>query len=543
MKRAVLFKDNLMSIQFDFDWDTISKVKSLSGRAYMKDTKSWVAPISVQNLALLKLAGFEVSGDVYAQVAQETKLINDLNALSLADGADFDTKLPLLPYQRAGAKFLSSAGNALLGDDVGLGKTLQSIAVVEADSDAERVLILCPAILKYQWESEIKKFLFQKSYDVFVIDGSAVERVHQWLNESKYIIANYELLLRDFDHMDQDWDYIIADECTRISNPSNKQTKALKKLTAKHRLALTGTPLSNHPHEIWSVIDWLAPGYLGTYWNFVSRYCIKDNWGSIHAYQHLDELAGRLKRYMIRRLKQDVLKELPDKIITDLVFKLSDEERKLYNRLKQEILFEIESSDISKIENKMNIQLTLVKMTRLRQLCDSCELLGDNTKSSKLEVLKELLTELAGKKIIIFSEFSQMCDILASQDDIRGAQKITGDTISVQREEILKWFKNQQGGAVLVMSSAGQFGLNLQEAEVIIHYDQPWSLSKLVQREGRAHRLGQEKKVLVYNLLAKGTLDMYVQQIIKKKQSLSSELLGDPLPSLAEIREMLRDDE
>ena len=159
----------------------------------------------------------------------------------------------------------------------------------------------------------------------------------EWNSEARFYVANYELLLWDFDNMNcREWDAIIADEATRISNSTAKQSKAIKKLRAKRRLAMTGTPVSNRANEIWNIIDFIAPGALGNYFEFLQRYCLKNQWGGIFGYQHMDELRERLKRYMIRRLKVDVLPELPEKISMDIPFEMTDEEKALYKKLKKE---------------------------------------------------------------------------------------------------------------------------------------------------------------------------------------------------------------
>ena len=187
---------------------------------------------------------------------------------------------------------------------------------------------------------------------------------------------------------------IICDEATRLSNPRTKTYKAIIKLRSERRIALTGTPIQNKATDIYGIINWTNPGVLGNYYSFIDRYCLKNHFGGIFAYQNMDELKNRLQRYMIRRTKEEVLPELPKKIIIDVPFKLNDEEKKLYTKIKKELLFEIEKMDISKINNPATIQYTLVKMTRLRMLADSMELLGEKQISSKLDVLKELLIEI-----------------------------------------------------------------------------------------------------------------------------------------------------
>lgn len=542
----------MIEISFRYDPRIVSLVKSLDGRKYSPATKSWLIPLvgSMKILERLHAAGFVIEPELYEAVRQDQVTTQENEALAGMPDTEFITPLPLYPYQKVGAAFLYRVESGLLGDEPGLGKTLMSLAVCEK-AGARKILILCPSAVKWQWHDEIARFFPRYGIgakNTVVIEGNKEERTRLWSSPKAnvsptFIIANYELLIRDLEEINMhEWDVIIADEATRIANPRAKQSKAIKKLKAKRRLALTGTPVSNRANEVWNIIDFTNPGALGNYFSFLQRYCLKNRWGGIFGYQNMDELRNKLKRYMIRRLKVDVLPELPEKIISDVPFELSDEEGALYKKLKKEILFEIEKKDIEKLENPMTIQYTLVKMTRLRQLADSMELLGHNTKSSKLDVLKDLLREtLEGndRKAIVFTQFAEMADILERELNEWGAYVIQGNVPDKTRKELLDLFNGDGAGRILVMTSAGQYGLNVQRASVLFHYDQEWSLAKMQQREGRAHRIGQKDTVLVYNLLAKGTIDYYVKKVLHGKAELSSQILGDVPISIGEIKEML----
>ena len=446
--------------------------------------------------------------------------------------------MQLYNYQNEGVRFLVAQGNALLADEVGLGKSVQAITACE-QLQARKVLILCPAILKEQWKAEIYKIMPEATTQV--ISGKQSERINQWKVQwldfgfVKYTIANYELLLRDFKAIQNiKWDVIIADEATHISNPRAKQSKAIKQLYSRYRIALTGTPYNNKVDDIWNMIDWLRPGILGNWWQFTNNFVVRNKWNAVIGYRNLDLLKAKIDPYILRRTKQEVLRELPEIITSDIPFVLGEEERKLYDQIRKELLFEIQEADINKIENPVTIQQSLTKMLRLRQLVNSMELLGENKVSTKLEVLKELLpTVLNGeKKAIIFSEFSKMCDILERELHEYKPLKITGEVSG--RDEILEKFNNDEESRILVMSSAGQFGLNIQRASVVVHYDNAWSLSKMIQRLGRAHRIGQKDVVLEYHLLGKGTADMYVKKTLDKKKEMADFMLG-----AQEIREIL----
>lgn len=533
--------ENYIEISFQYNPYLINIVKALPGRTYSPKTRSWFIPFfgSDDSVALLKSKGFYVDPLLEKSLQEEKQRAKDIELLANKEDTEFKTSLPLYNFQRVGASFLDNIGSGLLGDEPGAGKTLQTIAVVEKN-EAQKVLVFCPSVLKHQWEHEINKFVPDKK--AIVIEGSKKERSTLWNKDAVYYIVNYELLLRDFEEMSRyEWDYILADECTKISSPQAKQSKTIKKLKAKHKIAMSGTPIANTAQNIWNILDFCNPGCLGSYWNFINRYCVKNYFGAIDSYQNLDELSQKIKRYMIRRLKKDILPELPDRIEIDIPFVLSKEEKDLQKKIKQEILFEINKLDISKIDNPMTLQHTIVKFGRLRQLADSLELLGENKTSTKLEVLKELLEEFKNTdhKIIIFSEFAEMCKILNRELQEYNPLMIIGETSD--RERIVNDFNNKKEHQILIMSSAGMYGLNLQVSDTIINYDLPFSLSKLEQRIGRAHRINQKNSVSVYSLIGKGTADMAIKRIIHTKKNLSDNLLGDVPINMKDIRDMLEE--
>jgi len=540
--------DNKIEITFKYDPQLVDFIKTLEGRRYDPARRCWTIPIEGARSSVERLAkrGFTIQSELWAEVEKDQERAQRAEELATMPDTEFSTTLPLFPYQKVGAAFLYNIGSGLMGDEMGLGKTIQSLAVC-VKAKAQKILVFCPSAVKWQWAAEIERFIGTANATVCVVEGNKEARARLWkspaVNASPtYMIVNYELLLRDFHEMNAyEWDVIIADEATRISNQAAKQSRAIKKLCAKRRIAMTGTPVSNRANEVWNIIDFINPGAFGNYWAFLQRYCLKNQWGGIFGYRNMDELRDKLKRYMIRRLKEDVLPELPEKISTDIPFEMTEEELALYKKLKKEILFEIEHKDIAKIETPMTIQYTLVKMLRLRQLADSMELLGHNVKSSKLAVLKELLADTLsnGRKAIIFTQFSEMADILERELNIYKPLKISGKIKEEYRDVVAK-FNEVEEHQLLVMTSAGQFGLNIQRASVIFHYDQEWSLAKMQQREGRAHRFGQKDTVLVYNLLAKGTVDYYVKKVLHAKAELSNQILGDRPISMNEIKEILK---
>lgn len=537
----VFLKNNRIEIIFKYRQEFISLIKTFSGRQYNPLNKSWSIPLVDSRPMLESLAsrGFTIEPSLLKAVKADERHEQEVEAMSVMVDTEFDTPLPLFPFQKVGAKFLYDIGSGILGDSPGLGKTIQSLAVC-VKAKAQKVLIFTPSAVKWQYAQEIEKFIPGSS--VVVVDGSADNRAELWRSESTYYIANYELLLRDLLHIDcREWDVIIADEATKISNALSKTGKAIKKLRAKRRIAMTGTLISNKAQEVWNVADFCNPGIFGNYWGFLSRYCVKNQWGSVYAYRNVDDLARKLKRQMIRRTMADAKIDLPDKIETDVPFEMSIQEKELYKKLKKEVLFEIDKADIDKIKSPMGIQFTMVKMLRLQQLADSMELLGQKVKSSKLEVLKELLTETMegnNHKAIVFTKFAQMADILERELVEYKPLKVSG-SVKEKYQDIINRFNQDDNHKILILTSAGQYGLNIQRASVLFHYDQEWSLAKMIQRTGRAYRYGQKEKVLEYHLLAKGSMDFYIKKMLHDKAKLSDQVLGDTPVDINQIREIL----
>ncbi len=437
--------------------------------------------------------------------------------------------MELRPFQQQGVEFLST-GNRLLGDEAGVGKTPQMIMLTSRSSP---VLILTMASLKYQMQDEIKKWLPESTS--IVIGGKPTARRAQWARGVQYYIANYELLLRDLPQMlEREWDWIVADECTRLSNHTNKQYKALLKLTTKNKLPATGTAISNSPLDCYGIFEWIQPKIFGgNFFRFSKRYIIKDIWGGTKGFKNMDELAQVIKPYYIRRTKEQVLTELPEKVQIEIPVELSETERKLYDKLRAELLFDLDQADVSKIKNLTQIQNGVVKMMRLRQMTNSLELIGDNDESSKLTALKDLLdTFEPTRKVIVFSEFAEMCKIM--KREIAHSEMIIGEVDVEQRREIVEKFNTDPNTRVLIMSSAGAYGLNLQAADVLIHMDLPWSVGKYAQRSARAHRMGQKETVFEYSLIASRTVDQHILRKLTLKQDLSEMLMP-----VSEIREML----
>lgn len=328
------------------------------------------------------------------------------------------------------------------------------------------------------------------------------------------------------------FDVIIADEAHRISNPKTKTYKAVNNLCSKKRIALTGTPIQNKPLDIYGIINWLHPGYLGDYYSFEREYCIFDDnfdrtWRVVQGYKNLDKLAKKIEPIMIRKTKEEVFNDFPLKTSENIVFDLSREEREVYKAIKNQIFLELQKL---KIEGH-NLHVIPVKMLRLLQATCDTRLITENApESSKLKVLKELLQPIveSGDKAIIFCQFAEMVKLLSIELSEYNPLVIFGDISEIDRFKAVKKFNEDDENKVFILSEAGSYGLNLQnKASYVFHYSLPWSIAKLEQREGRVHRIGQTKNVTSYTLTARETIDEYVAKVLHKKQGISDEILQD----------------
>ena len=533
-------QNDTLVVRFRYDPAIVVAMRSLPARSWNKELKQWEVPFQYVFDVVRTLQEFDFQ--VEESVIAEAKKENEFKQSVTFEG--FKTNLPLFPYQKAGVEFLLKAGSGILADEPGLGKSLQALAMCEY-LQAQKILVLCPASLKFNWLSECEKWLPVPQVKVQVINGTPAERKEQWKNPSiNFFIANYDLLLKDFDAMNShNWDVIISDESTAICNPRAKRTKVIKKLKAKYKFALSGTPISNKLHDLWSIVDFVRPGTWGSYYQFENRYCIKDFWGSVKGYKNTDELKQSLTNFMIRRRKDDVLPDLPPKLVTEVKFELSGPERELYDKMKKALKTEL----FGKIDEEkvFNIENAMIKVLRLKQMVDHPRLVGSTLPSRKLETLKDILRPIieSGNKVIVFSQFAQMCKLLMFELSEHNPVTIIGEMKAEDRNASVRKFTESPNCQLMICSEAGAYGLNLQVANYVIHVDLPWSVSKLVQREGRAHRIGTQKPVTVYSLIGAKTVDEYVARVLLKKQKLSDEFLEDSrVVTVDDIKEILEDE-
>ena len=406
------------------------------------------------------------------------------------------------------------------------------------DREISSCLIVCPASLKYNWESEIKKFTKES---VLVINGSKEEREKQWVAEGFFFkIANYECVMNDLFYevekkkkkqrpdnriacadfiLNNYFSMIVCDEVHYLKSHDALRTRAIKKFKCKYRLGLTGTPIDGRLEELHSIFEFIKPGLFPSKSRFLEKYAILDYWGSIKGYKNIDEVKNKILPFYVRRLKEDVLNDLPEKIFIDLHVELEEKVLKEYKKIanrKHEIT-----------EEKAAIEAII----RCRQFCDFPELLDLRHASAKFAMLYELLKELVfenKEKVIIFTQYKESLDLLKKNlEDEFDLSFIYGEIDSKERFEIVKDFKSNPKRQVLIMTDAGAEGLNLQEANNLIHYNDNYSPAKMIQRNGRVDRIGQKRVVRIYRFICKDTIEERVRELLEKKQTVNNSILDE----------------
>jgi SNF2 family DNA or RNA helicase len=470
---------------------------------------------------------------------------------NIRDPGSLEYKVPksvesvLRDYQKLGFKWmkiLSSYGfGGILADDMGLGKTLQAITFILSELPDIRkrmhpVLIVCPSSLTYNWMNELMKFA--PDVQAIVVDGNKTERseIQKDVGNMDVVITSYPLLLRDIEWYEkQSFHTVFFDEAQVFKNPVTQTARAVKKLQANHRFALTGTPVENSLEELWSIFHVVFPELLR----------------GLKEYNNLTRktITRRVRPFLLRRLKEDVLVELPQKIESMDLVELLPEQKKLYAaylaKLKNDTLKHLDKETLRK--NRIKI---LAGLTRLRQICCHPALFVDGYKgsSAKFEQLKQLVEEsmLSGRRVLIFSQFTKMLQLIGRELANRGLPffYLDGQTPSEERVGICNRFNAGERDLFLISLKAGGTGLNLTGADTVILYDIWWNPAVEEQAADRAHRMGQINDVHVIKLVARGTVEEKMNVLQDKKRHLIEEIIdskekGSSTLTEEDIRELL----
>ena len=454
----------------------------------------------------------------------------------------------LRPYQKAGFRWLAMLAKygfgGLLADEMGLGKTIQIISLILNNYHDGQSIVITPAAVIYNWQNEFAKFA--PSLTLQVLDGSKAERRSLFTSsrDKDVIITSYDAFKRDIDfYQEQHFNNEIIDEAQYIKNPQTAASKAVKSVAADHRFALTGTPIENRLSELWSIFDFLMPGFLNNYSQFRKNYetpIIKH-----HDRKAEDELKQLIQPFILRRLKKDVLKELPDKTEHLVYTPMIGQQAKLYQARATRLVKRLQSQDDEEFKN--NRFEMLAEITRLRQLCCSPKLLNADYRgrSGKVDQTMELIRDeiAAGHKILLFSQFTSALAILRQQIEKEQISDfvIEGKTKKSDRQAFVKEFNTYDGPAIFLISlKAGGTGLNLTSADVVIHFDPWWNVAAENQATDRAHRIGQQHNVSIYKMIAKDTIEERIIAMQKQKSELANAILsGDEIGSTALDRETL----
>ena len=491
---------------------------------------------------------------VYADRDKHFKtLIKEFGSIGNSDyELPYSLKTTMRNYQQLGYKWLRTLDQygfgGILADDMGLGKTLQVISVIKAvhDDNPEAPgtsLVVCPASLVYNWGEEIKRFAPELKF--LLILGTRNERsqlVEQW-RDYDILVTSYDLLKRDIDcYNGKRFRFQIIDEAQYIKNHNTEAARTVKLVEADTKYALTGTPIENRLSELWSIFDYLMPGLLYKYSDFHSRL-------ELPIVKYEDDGASETLRRMVhpfvlRRVKKDVLKDLPDKLEEVRYAGMDKKQSRLYDAQVLRMRKSIDKKDDASF-NKSKIEI-LAELTRIRQICCDPSLCFEDYEggSAKLEACMELIGSLidGGHKTLVFSQFTSMLAILERELEREGIAyyKITGSTPKEARMDMVKKFNADETPVFLISLKAGGTGLNLTGADAVIHYDPWWNVAAQNQATDRAHRIGQTRVVTVYRLIVKNTIEEKILVMQEMKKKLADDILsGENVSNIALTKEDL----
>lgn len=445
-------------------------------------------------------------------------------------------KKVLRDYQVEGTKWLYNiykcGFGGILADEMGLGKSVQLIYLIKQilkEKKSAKILIIAPTSLVYNWQHEFDKFGKELSYQVF---SENKQKRQEMLENSKNLniyITTYGLIRQDKDYYkDKNFELIAIDEAQNIKNQNAQMTKTVKELKGNCKIALTGTPLENSVSELWSIFDFLMPGYLGTNIMFNQKYNIKDT--TKESVKKLEILKIQIDPFMLRRKKKEVIKDLPDKIENNIYIELDKKQKEIYlaqlNKTRKEM------DELIKEEGFIKARFKILQLlTKLRQICIDPKIIFENYKgpSAKIDNLLNVVKEVVANnhKVLIFTSFKTALDILNKElkENNISTYTIDGSVTSKKRIELVDKFNSDNTNVFLITLKSGGTGLNLTSADVVIHLDLWWNPQAENQATDRAHRIGQKNAVEVIKLICKGTIEEHILNLQQKKKFLSDNII------------------
>jgi hypothetical protein len=499
-----------------------------------------LVPIA-QKIGLEQVAHLDESGlDKFGASPQAQALRERLKAFSgVPDVSIPDTvTAELRPYQKAGFDFLCHLTRMKLGgilaDDMGLGKTLQTLTWLawlreKFKKKSKPSLVICPASVLHNWRREAEKFA--PHLKVLVLEsGAARHNLRNQIPQHDLIVTNYAILRRDLEELGKfAFRAVILDEAQFIKNPGAQVTQSVKQVKSEFRLALTGTPLENRLLDLWSIVDFIQPGYLGTQEAFVETYEPRGEGAEGAQRIARKRLSAKLRPLLLRRLKKHVAKDLPERIEERMDCPLGEDQRKLYlaelRRSREQVMKAVETQGLAK--SKMHV---LAALTRLRQVCCHPRLVGNDSPSGKTDTLFELLDPLVseGQKVLVFSQFVQMLELLDKECKGRDISTHTLTGATKDRQQVVQAFQDEEKAGVFLLSlRAAGTGLNLTASSYVVLYDPWWNPAVEAQAIDRSHRIGQTQTVNAYRLIAPGTVEEKIWELQQQKAKTIADVLGE----------------
>ncbi len=446
-----------------------------------------------------------------------------------------DLNATLRDYQVSGFEFFKTLSDyqfgGILADEMGLGKTIQTIAFLLSNKDKKNIVIT-PTALIYNWKNELEKFAPTLKVGLLHAAKSEREKILDNIDNYDVILTTYTTYKNDIDkYKNINFDYCIIDEAQNIKNPDAIITKAIKNVNAKVKFALTGTPIENNLMELWSIFDFIMPGYLYNKSKFKSIFVNND--------KNIIELKNLIKPFILRRTKKEVITELPDKIEQKIIIDLEKEHKRAYKGYVNLITRKIK-------ENNQDNITVFSYLTKLRQLCLSPELMVKNYqgKNSKLDVLINIINDSSDEKILVFSQFTKVLEVIGKRlnEENISYSYLDGKTSAKDRVKLVEEFNTNNNKVFLISLKAGGTGLNLTSANIVVHFDPWWNPAVEDQASDRAHRIGQKNVVNVIKLIAKGTAEERVINLQETKKELIEDVINGNLDNSSTLKNLSKDD-
>lgn len=446
-----------------------------------------------------------------------------------------DLNATLRDYQVSGFEFFKTLSDyqfgGILADEMGLGKTIQTIAFLLSNKD-KKSIVITPTALIYNWKNELEKFAPTLKVGLLHAAKSEREKILDNIDNYDVILTTYTTYKNDIDkYKNINFDYCIIDEAQNIKNPDAIITKAIKNVNAKVKFALTGTPIENNLMELWSIFDFIMPEYLYNKSKFKSIFINND--------KNIIELKNLIKPFILRRTKKEVITELPDKIEQKIIIDLEKEHKRAYKGYVNLITRKIK-------ENNQDNITVFSYLTKLRQLCLSPELMVKNYqgKNSKLDVLINIINDSSDEKILVFSQFTKVLEVIGKRlnEENISYSYLDGKTSAKDRVKLVEEFNTNNNKVFLISLKAGGTGLNLTSANIVVHFDPWWNPAVEDQASDRAHRIGQKNVVNVIKLIAKGTAEERVINLQETKKELIEDVINGNLDNSSTLKNLSKDD-